>query len=341
MNKILELKFGSHLYGTDTEESDMDFKAIYLPSAREIVLGNYEEVMNKSRKKKPCERNTKDDVDVEIFSLDRFLEELMDGQTWALDVLFAPESFYTDESTAQGIELMRLIRANKDRLLTRNINAFVGYARKQAAKYGIKGTRMDALKRTLAVLSPLPAWDRLSAHEDKINALVKECQDLLSLEKSPLVEIAMIPGPDKVTTMPHLHVCGRKISFTSTVKHAKECYQPILNEYGARAHKAHLEGGRDYKALSHAVRVNTEALEVLNTAHITFPRPDRELLLKVKTKPKTQQITDEEIEVLIETGLATLDEAHKNSSLREKPDYDWAHDLVYEIYSDIVCKSTK
>lgn len=336
MNKILELKFGSHLYGTNTEESDMDFKAIYLPTAREIVMHSYDEVINIQRKKKPCERNTKDDVDVEVFSLDRFLDELMDGQTWAMDVLFAPESFYTEESTQQGIDLMRLIRANKDRLLTRNINAFVGYARKQAAKYGIKGTRMDALKRTLAVLEPLPNWDRLSQHVELIGRLVDECSALLSLEKSPLVEVVMIPGPDKVTMLPHLHVCGRKISFTSTVKHAKECYQPIFDEYGARAHKAHLDGGRDYKALSHAVRVNTEALEVLTSGKITFPRPDRELLLKVKTKPKTQQITDEEIEHLIENGLATLNEAHQKSPLREKPDKEWADDLVYGIYSRIV-----
>lgn len=38
MNKILEMKFGSHLYGTNTPNSDLDYKAIYLPTAREIIL---------------------------------------------------------------------------------------------------------------------------------------------------------------------------------------------------------------------------------------------------------------------------------------------------------------
>lgn len=59
MNKILEMKFGSHLYGTNTENSDMDFKGIYLPTAREIVLGTYKKTICSSRPKGLCERNTK------------------------------------------------------------------------------------------------------------------------------------------------------------------------------------------------------------------------------------------------------------------------------------------
>lgn len=103
MNKILEMKFGSHLYGTDTPESDLDFKAIYLPSAREIVLGNYKRTDNHSRKKKLCERNTKDDVYVEILSLDQFLKLLTEGQTMALDILFGMRA---EDMTEEGAQIM-------------------------------------------------------------------------------------------------------------------------------------------------------------------------------------------------------------------------------------------
>lgn len=335
MNKILEVKFGSHLYGTDTPESDLDLKAIYLPTAREIVLGTYKEVTNLSRKKKPCERNNKEDVDIEIFSLDRFMNELMDGQTWALDFLFAPKESYT-EFTEYGDRLMGSIFHNREKLLTRNINAFVGYARKQAHKYGIKGTRMDALKRTMTLLDSLPLYDRLSSHADKIDALVKECQALISLESTPLVEIVMVPGPNKVDLMPHLHVCGRKMPYASTVKIAKECYNRILVEYGDRAHKAHLAGGVDWKALSHAVRVNHEALELLRTGKITFPRPEKELLLKIKLNGQNKTMENEEVYSLIEAGMIELTEAHEKSPLREAPDREWAEEFIYQIYSKIV-----
>ena len=38
MDLIVEMRFGSHLYGTDTATSDLDLKGVYLPSAREILL---------------------------------------------------------------------------------------------------------------------------------------------------------------------------------------------------------------------------------------------------------------------------------------------------------------
>ncbi len=331
------MKFGSHLYGTDTPESDLDLKAIYLPTARQIVLGTYDEVVNQSRKKKPCERNNKDDVDVEIFSLDRLLSEIMDGQIWALDFLFAPRSAYT-EISHYGDKLMGQIFHKRERLLTRNINAFVGYARKQAAKYGVKGTRMDALKRTLAILNPLPDWDRLGDYADKLEALVKECNELVSLEKTPLVEIVQVPGPNEGDFMPHLHVCGRKMGYKTAVKTVRTCYQAILDEYGDRAHRAHLAGGVDWKALSHAVRVNHEALELLQTGSITFPRPERELLVKIKTSGTTGAIEKERVYEMIEEGMVYLTEAHAKSPLREEPDRQWAEDFVYEVYSRVVRK---
>ena len=331
MNKILEVKFGSHLYGTNNENSDLDFKAIYLPTARDIVLHTYEKTKVITRQKKDGERNTKDDIDIEIFSLDRFLDQLMEGQTWALDMLFAFNSTYY---TAEGMSIMGEIFKNKDRLLTKNINAFVGYARKQAAKYGIKGTRMDALKNTVALLETFNNYDKLEMHADAIYKLVAESKELVSLEKTPLIEVVEIPAVGKPEMIPHLVVCNRKIGFTSTVKLAKDCFGKILSGYGDRAIKANLAGGKDWKAISHAVRVNSEALELLKTGHITFPRPDRELLLQIKEA----RMDWDKVAELIEIGVAELHEEQAKSSMRAEPDYDWANDFVYKIYSEIVKK---
>lgn len=334
MNKILEIKFGSHLYGTDTPESDLDFKGIYLPNAREIVLGNYKRTIQKSRPKADCERNTKDDVDMEIFSLDRYLELLMEGQTVALDLLFAPANMYTHGlENGDRPKLMRRIFQNRGLLLTRNVNAFVGYARQQAAKYGIKGSRMDALKRTQEMLDGFShLHDKLSRYEDQIRNLVTQTQELISLEKTPLVEIVMLMGPKGIIDAPHLRVNGRSIPFHATVKYAREIVNKMLEGYGARAHKAHLAGGVDWKALSHAVRVNSEAMELLATNQITFPRPDRELLLQIKKG----LLPYEQVAEKIEQGLADLYEAYEKSRLSDEPDRFWADNLVYEVYSDIV-----
>ena len=334
MNEILRIKFGSWLYGTNTPDSDLDFKAIYLPTAREVVLGNYKKTICNSRPKAECERNNKDDVDVEVFSLDRYLELLMEGQTVALDILFAPQYMYTFAQEGElGAALLKEIYDNKEKLLTRNVNAFVGYARQQAAKYGIKGSRMDSLKRVMELLTQLgDNHERLSTYEEHFVELVKECEQLVSLEKTPLVEIVMLKGPKGLIDSPHLRVNGRSIPFHATLKYAKDIVSKMLDGYGQRAHKANLDGGKDYKALSHAVRVNNEALELLTTGHITFPRPDRILLLKIKLR----EMPYDEIAEMIEKGLADLCEAHEKSTLRDQPDREWANDLIYKTYSNIV-----
>jgi hypothetical protein len=333
MNKILELKFGSHLYGTNTPESDLDFKGLYLPSAKEIILHSYKEVLNYQKTKKEGERNTKDDIDSEIFSLDRFLEDVMSGQTWALDMLFAPKEFYT-MYTDEGIKIIDTIYKNRDKIINKNINAFVSYARKQAAKYGIKGSRMDALRRVVELLDTFPTRDKLADHLSELENLIIECKELVSMEKTPLIEIVQLLAANKVDFVPHLHVCGRKMPLTAGVKLAKDCYSAILNEYGERSKKAHLAGGVDFKALSHAVRVNNEALELLETGTITFPRPDKDLLINIKTG----KMDPKEIYGMIEEGMVHLIEASKKSSLREFPDREWAKDFIYSIYSDIVKK---
>lgn len=332
MNQILEIKFGSHLYGTSTPKSDLDLKGIYIPSAREICLGTYKKVFRTERAKAQKERNTNEDVDVEVFSLDRFVTDLMDGQSWALDMFFAPNESYTS-ITPTGIQVLIELRLNQEKLLTKNINTFVGYARKQAAKYGIKGSRMDALKQVMEVLNGLPGYSRLDEldHLLALRRLVDRSRDLISLEKTPLIDLVDLPQVSGIP-LAHLQVCGRKVAVSSKVQHARSIFQKILSEYGERAYKAHLDGGVDWKALSHAVRVNTQALELMKTGKITFPRPDRSLLIEIKTG----QLSYPTVASLIEEGLADLEEASKVSTLREVPDAEWANDFVYRIYRGVV-----
>lgn len=326
IDEILRIKFGSYLYGTQTPESDTDFKEIYIPSERDIILGQVKKTINLSRTKEEKERNTKSDVDIEIFSLDRYLELLCEGQTVALDMLFSPEFKHAAE--VDSTWCLAKIYNNRSRLLSKNTNAFFGYARQQAHKYGVKGTRMDAVRKTIVVLETLPKKVRLGEHWSAVENLVKECSNLISLEKTPLAEVVLIPTPDGKKQIRHLNVCGRKISETTTVDQALACYWKIYNEYGSRATMSHLEGGKDWKALHHALRVASEAQELLRTGFITFPRPDREFLVNVKTG----KVPYEKVAEMLEKGLEDILEAQKHSLLRETPDYEYAENIVYEEY---------
>jgi len=324
MDKIIEIKFGSHLYGCETPESDSDYKCVYLPDARDIVLGKVKKTISISRPKQPFEKNVKDDIDIETFSLDQYLKLLLQGQTMALDMLFAlqrPEMI----QRFKGSELFDYISDNRFLLLNKQVNAFLGYARQQASKYGVKGFRVHALRETLEFFKSFPhEMDRVDDHADAVRKFVTELNN-------EHVKIVDLEAPDH-KPIPHVEVCSKYIPFTGTVKHAKTGLQKRFDAYGQRALMAERNEGCDWKALSHAVRVNSQAKELLQTGFITFPRPDRELLLQIKLG----QLQYKDVAVIIEKGLEDLEDVKLKSTLRDEPDYKWAEDFVYDVYSGIV-----
>ena len=76
MDLVVEMRFGSHLYGTATPQSDLDYKAVYLPDCRDILLQRVRSTLVLSPDKAAGQRNSPGDIDREIFSLQRYLELL-------------------------------------------------------------------------------------------------------------------------------------------------------------------------------------------------------------------------------------------------------------------------
>lgn len=134
-------------------DSDLDYKDVYLPDARTILLQRVKNTISRSRAKAPGEKNAAGDVDCEIYSLQRYLELVAEGQTVALDMLFAPDAVMVCKPGPEWRE----IQANSDRLVTRRAASFVRYCRQQANKYCIKGSLVAAARAVLGLLIPAEA----------------------------------------------------------------------------------------------------------------------------------------------------------------------------------------
>jgi len=318
MRTIVEMQFGSHLYGTATPLSDLDFKGVYVPCARDILLQRVRDTISQSRPKARGERNAADDVDREFYSLQRYLSLLSQGQTVALDMLFAPDAAVIGEPAPEWRE----IRANSDRLVTRRAASFLGYCRQQANRYGAKGSRVAAARAALAVLAAAEkdhgTTARLGAIEAEVTAFAA------ATEHAALPDIEM-PGGRLVR---HLEVCGRKMPFTSSIKSAREVAERLVDEYGRRAREAERNEGADWKALSHAVRVGREAIELLETGRITFPLACAPELVAIKRGERAYAAVAADIEGLLEA----VEGAALRSTLRDEPDQDFVDDLVARAY---------
>lgn len=319
---VVRMKFGSHLYGTSTPASDLDYKAVHIPCASDILLQRVKGSISTQRPKAEGEKNIAGEVDEESYSLQKFLALLAEGQTVALDMLFAP-----DEVILETSELWECIRKNRHRFLTKKSVAFVGYCRTQANKYGIKGSRVasaraamemfrdaeETLGATAKVQDVNPAW---------ITALLNDHTTISTMAcKATLSE----PGGRMET---FFECCNRKVNYTASVKLAHEIFSRIHANYGQRAQLAQSNEGIDWKALSHAVRVGGEALELLFTGKITFPLPNAKHIMEIKLGKVPYGDVASQIECL----LVEVEAAAAMSTLPDSADTEFIDDLVLDAY---------
>lgn len=323
MKIISKIKFGSHLYGTNTPQSDLDIKGVYLPCARDILLQKVNPMISESRPKQTGEKNTSDDIDFELYSLQRFLELLQQGQMVALDILFAPETSMLEKPDPIWLEIQNTLAP---KILTKGALSFIKYCQQQANKYGIKGSRVAAIREALNVLRKIEVKygpkEPLGVAENELQALTMDNEFLVIDQKTDRFG----------TPIFHLDVCGQKSMFTTSIKVAKENVTTLLSKYGRRPLAAENNEGVDWKALSHAVRVGHQALEFFKDKKITFPRPEAAHLLQIKLGHLTYSSVAQEIETLIDE----ITQAAQVSDLPEYADQQYIDNFILKHYTNQV-----
>lgn len=316
---IVKMQFGSHVSGTNLPSSDTDHKAVHLPTADEILLQRVKNTVVTKTKQDESQRNSAEDIDFESFSLQRYMQLLLEGQTVALDMLFTPDKWLLESSN-----IWDEIQANKERWLSSGITSFVGYCRQQASKYGIRGSRVAATRESLELL------DDLIARHDPLSKLGEHWAEVEAFaagrEHVAIIESAHRDG----RAVQLFEVCNRKVQEHVTLKEARKVFQLILDRYGQRALQAERNEGVDWKALCHAVRICGEAQELLRNHTITFPRPEAALLLKIRKG----EMPYSEVAEIIESGMAELENAKESSTLPMEPDRARADELIMSVYSN-------
>ncbi|WP_428391617.1 DNA polymerase beta superfamily protein [Lichenicoccus sp.] len=322
---IVEVRSGAHLYGTATPASDFDTKSVFLPAARDILLQQVRASIVDSRDRAPGERSAPGDLDFEAHSLHRFLNLLAAGQPLAIEVLFTPDAFMLSAPD----RVWREVQAIGPSLITRRAGVFARYCRKQAEHYGVKGERAAAAR---TVLGSLTAAEAAHGPQVRLEAIAAELEALATA--SPHIAIVDVEVQEH-RTVRHLEVSGRKAPFTATVRAAREMAERLVAGYGARALEAERRSGVDWKALSHAVRVGREAVELFTTGRLRFPLASAPRLLDIKLG----RVPYAEVVGEIERLLGEVEQSAATSTLPDEPDLMAAEALVIRAYRDQVLES--
>jgi hypothetical protein len=159
----------------------------------------------------------------------------------------------------------------------------------------------------------------------KLSEITAEIDAAIAKSEHMGIDKIESPGGPPIS---HWNVCGRKLQYTATIKHARDVTAKLVAEYGQRALQAEGQQGVDWKALSHAVRVGTQAIELLRTGHVTFPLPNAEHILAIKTGRLAYQAVAAEIEEL----LVSVERESEVSKLSPEADHVWIEGFIADCY---------
>ncbi len=301
---------GSHLYGTDRPGSDLDIKGIFLPSLESLVWGQVLKPITWSTKK-GVEKNSSHDVDIELLSLQHWLQLVHKGDTLGLDLLF---SYTYGACLLIKHCIMDTLFNNIDKLLTSSELvhcAGVNFAIGQAKKYGAKGKRLGVLRQVYEyiddVLFNLGYFSSLEVLSTQIDNIVN-----LFGDKSLCYKV-------ETNGVESLVICGKTHRGSIRLTEFHRRVFDAVETYGERAKLASINEGIDWKAVSHAIRALRQTEELFTTGMIQFPLGCAQEILHVK-QGKTPWI---EVEALITQGLDNLSTLSKNTALT------WAWDQEF------------
>jgi len=301
---------GSKLYGTDGPNSDCDYKGIFIPTTEDLLLqiapDHYTSTTGDDKS-----RNGADDIDLQLWSIHKFLNLLKKGETGALDLLFSMKREDTQLFTTKASSI---IRSNIPQLLHKSVHSFIGYCIGQSKKYNIKGERYNELTHFIGKLQgPL-----------SVNYIVNYFD-------YKYIKIVQAPGPrgnKGDTDITYISVLGKLFDISLPREYILDKLVKMEKQYGNRAKAA--TDSVDYKALSHAVRVLLEVKELLARRTITFPLEHADYIKSIKSGKESLESVME----VIANGIEEVDQLMLSSSLPDKPNITTYNKLLLELLND-------
>jgi uncharacterized protein len=322
--RLLEVVSGSCAYGTDTPESDVDLKGVFVQPLDGLLGG------------RRAEQISDESHDIVFYELGRFAELLERNNPNLLEMLFTPADCVVfrhslmDHFTGEVI-LSKLC-----------CEAFAGYALTQIRKArGLNKKivnpqppeRKDILDFCYVLEGqgsvPLMAWLQqrgLRQHDCGLTA-VPHARDSYALYHAAPGVYAGIRGPEssdvRLSSVPReaAPIAWMIFNRDGYKKHCKDWRE--YHDWVANRNEARYEGtlahgqGYDAKNLMHTFRLLDSAEEIAVRQRLTVRTPNREWLLRVKAG----EFSYDELLALAEERIERIHRLYQISALPELPDH--------------------
>lgn len=260
-DKILaKILHGSKLYGTANEDSDTDMKGCFLPSMDSCLLNKAAKSINVSGHNTKG-KNTKEDVDCQLFSLQNLVHLGCKGEMNVIDMIHAGPEFWLEHDP-----IWEEVYKNRSKFYTKSMYGFMGYILSMTRKYSERTNRYKAACDFLKLLESFQADSLLKDNWDKIE------------EDEYVKKITIDHSRD--TDPRAIEICGSKMIANFSIEVCRGIVKGLIDRYGSRVTQA--ETGADWKAISHAYRAAYQLLEIVETGDLTFPLKEASYLKRMK-----------------------------------------------------------
>ena len=334
---LFECVTGSRAYGTDTPESDLDLRGIFV-SPREVFFGL-----------RQVEQVSDPGNDETYYEIGRFVELLAKNNPNILEMLFSEA-----ECTRFRHELMDLIRP--EMVLSKLCrDTFAGYAMSQVRKARGLNKKivnpMDGPRKSIMEFCyvaegqgsiPLSRWLAVRGMKPRHCGLVKvpHMRDVFGIyhdpgesmgyrgiirsEESTDLSLSSVPKGEEPAGWMNFNQDG----YQKYCREYREYHHWLENRNEAR-YATNVEHGRNYdsKNLMHTFRLLEMAAEIARDRRITVRRPNREFLMRIRAG----EFAYDDLIAKAEERILEIEGLYAASDLPECPDREGLESALVRI----------
>lgn len=346
---ILKVKHGSHAYGLNTPESDIDYRGVCIEPFDHTVSveNNFEQLEEHVSKGFP--------VDSTIFGLFKFIRLAIPSNPNVLEILFVEES-EIEHIDEYGYKLINI----RDKFLSKKaFFTFGAYSRGQLKR--LENHRKWIInppnEPPSRIEFGLPASSEINADQKKaaFSAIQKKLdkwnfKDMSEQDKSLRIEFTSLMS-DILAEMElgkdvQFKCAGRLLGFETNfleVLDKERRYKNLQDEYAnylkwqkernKKRYETEVKCLCDTKHASHLIRLYYEAIDLLNGNGLILKRPkeERQFLLDIK-QGKFEKETFNVVSELQKKLDIDLNKALINSKLPQEADIKFIDNFMRELY---------
>ena len=311
IKSIAKVIAGSRLYGLENESSDTDYKAIFIPDVKELIL-----------RRAAHNIHTVDRIanqEYESFSLQSFMHNCATGQDVSIVMMHASQDKIIEDS-----DTFKYLRDNRKKFYTKRMLGSLGYAKSQAMKYSLRAERMNSVKLAVdklkelvdrGILKMAQVWDELPENKYLVKGIQEDSREV----DQRIWEVS-----------------GKAVTANTNPAYALDFLSKLYEKYGDRVRVAASLDTTDWKSVSHAFRVAYQLLHIYKDGDFEFPLPESDFIKSVKYGKV--DFLKNEIDFRLNSLITEVETLAAASDYPDAVDQSWMDTIILDEYEEMFTK---